>query len=322
MRRFAIIGLGEVGTIFARDLHAVGVEEIAGYDISAEACARAEAARHVVLCTSAAETTARTEVVFVAVTAGSDAAAMAQLRGGLAHGPFVVDVNSVSPATKRQAAEIVTELGGRYVEAAVMTSIGARGLRSPMLLGGRHAQDFIAAMQRFDMRLDLFGEEIGGASSVKMCRSIMIKGLEALTTECMLAARRYGVEGKVLASLADTFDHPDWPGLARCVISRALIHGRRRSEEMREVARTVEEAGFRPVMSEAIAEKQAWAAGLGRKLAPGALAADELAPLLDALLALEPRGPKAPSVAQQSQRTKSNQPILPSLASVRRKSRR
>ena len=92
-----------------------------------------------------------------------------------------------------------------------------------MLLGGRHAQDFIAAMQRFDMRLDLFGEEIGGASSVKMCRSIMIKGLEALTTECMLAARRYGVEGKVLASLADTFDHPDWPGLARCVISRALI---------------------------------------------------------------------------------------------------
>ena len=88
------------------------------------------------------------------------------------------------------------------------------------------------------------------------------------------------------------------------------------------MARTVEEAGFRPVMSEAIAEKQAWAAGLGRKLAPGALAADELAPLLDALLALEPRGPKAPSVAQQSQRTKSNQPILPSLASVRRKSRR
>ena len=298
MRRFAIIGLGEVGTIFARDLHAVGVEEIAGYDISAEACARAEAARHVVLCTSAAETAARTEVVFVAVTAGSDAAAMAQLRGGLAHGPFVVAVNSDSPATKRQAAAIVTELGGR------------------------HAQDFIAAMQRFDMRLDLFGEEIGGASSVKMCRSIMIKGLEAPTTECMLAARRYGVEGKVLASLADTFDHPDWPGLARCVISRALIHGRRRSEEMREVARTVEEAGFRPVMSEAIAEKQAWAAGLGRKLAPGALAADELAPLLDALLALEPRGPKAPSVAQQSQRTKSNQPILPSLASVRRKSRR
>ena len=88
------------------------------------------------------------------------------------------------------------------------------------------------------------------------------------------------------------------------------------------MARTVEEAGFRPVMSEAIAEKQAWAAGLGRTLALGAPAADELAPLLDAQLALEPRGPKAPSVAQQSQRTKSNQPILPSLASVRRKSRR
>ncbi|SDR57599.1 3-hydroxyisobutyrate dehydrogenase [Rhizobiales bacterium GAS113] len=291
MTSFAIIGLGEVGAIFARDLHQAGAGAITGYDISAEASLRAEATGHVRICASARDAVAGAEMVFVTVTAGSDIAAMTSLAGGLAHGPFVIDANSVSPGTKREAARIVGEMGGRYVEAAVMTSIAARGLGSPMLLGGPHARAFAVAMEPFAMRLDLFGEEIGGASSVKMCRSIMIKGLEALATECMLAARSYGVERQVLASLADTLAHPDWAGLARYVISRALIHGRRRAEEMREAARTVHEAGFTPIMSEAIADKQQWAAEQGQRLSLEELATQELGPLLDRLLALSRQAP-------------------------------
>ena len=130
-----------------------------------------------------------------------------------------------------------------------------------------------------------------------MCRSIMIKGLEALTTECMLSARHYGVEDEVLRSLADTLPHDDWPGLARYVMSRALLHGRRRAEEMREVARTVEQAGVEPLLSEAIAERQDWAAAQGRRLSPEELAAPDLSSLLDALcgperMVLKRRRPK------------------------------
>jgi hypothetical protein len=100
----------------------------------------------------------------------------------------------------------------------------------------------------------------------------------------MLAARHYGVEADVLRTMGDTLPHPDWPGLARYVISRALIHGKRRAEEMREVARTVEDAGVQPLLSQAIAERQDWAWRRGAEMGPARNAPD-LETLLDALTA-------------------------------------
>lgn len=280
MTAFAIIGFGEVGGIFARDLRAGGAAAIHAYDVLEAARGRAGAAG----CTvhdSAAGAASKADVVFVAVTAGSALAAAESLRGGLGHAPLVADVNSVSPAAKIANGQAVARAGGRYVEAAVMASVPPKGLRTPMLLGGPDAEGFVAAMTPFGMDLRIYSPEIGKASSVKMCRSVMVKGLEALTTECMLAARHYGVEADVLASLKDTLPHEDWRGLARYVISRALLHGRRRAEEMREVARTVDEAGVEPLLSRAIAERQDWAAARGREMGGAALATTDL----DALLA-------------------------------------
>jgi 3-hydroxyisobutyrate dehydrogenase len=164
-----------------------------------------------------------------------------------------------------------------------------------MLLGGPHAAAFAELGAPLGMRLRVFSERIGGASSVKMCRSVMIKGLEALTTECMLAARHYGVEREVLRTLGDTLPHEDWPGLAAYVMSRALLHGRRRAEEMREAARTVSEAGVEPLLSRAIAECQDWAWERGRRVDRDALAAPDLDALLDALAAADPRPASAAS---------------------------
>ncbi len=281
MTTFAIIGFGEVGGIFAHDLHATGAARIAAYDIDERACAHAAARGYVQVCGTAADAAALADVVFVSVTAGSALAAAESLSGGLGRAPFVVDVNSVSPATKQQAARVVSAADGRYVEAAVMTSVPPHGLRSPMLLGGPHAWAFAELAVPHNMHLRVFSERIGEASSVKMCRSVMIKGLEALTTECMLAARHYGVEQEVLKSLSDTLPHEDWPGLARYVISRALLHGRRRAEEMREAARTVQEAGVEPMLSRSIAARQDWAYQQGRRLSPDQLAAPDLGALVD-----------------------------------------
>ena len=285
MTEFAIIGFGEVGGIFARDLSAGGAGAVRAWDTAPAARERAAAAGRVVACDSAAEALAGADVVFVCVTAGSVLDATRALRFAPGAAPLVVDVNSVSPAVKSEAAGIVDAAGGRYVEAAVMASVPPKGLRTPMLLGGSHAGAFVAAMGPWSMDLSVFSPEIGRASSVKMCRSVMIKGLEALTTECMLAARHYGVEQEVLASLGDTLPHEDWRKLARYVISRALIHGKRRAEEMREVARTVDEAGVEPLLSRAIAERQDWAWQRGRDMGADALKTTELDTLLDALKA-------------------------------------
>ncbi len=293
MTSYGIIGFGEVGSIFARDLHKAGATAITAYDTDETARARAAATGYVKSCANAAEA-AQADIVFVSVTAASVPAAVRSLEGGLKHAPFVVDVNSVSPAVKQQNAEVVAKAGGRYVEAAVMTSVPPKGLQSPMLLGGPNAEAFVAQVAPLGMSLKIYSTEIGKASSVKMCRSVMIKGLEALVTECMLSARHYGVEDDVLASLSDTLPHEDWRNLARYVISRALVHGKRRAEEMREVARTVREAGVEPLLASATAERQDWAWKQGKAMGKEALGATELIVLLDSLTeAMHPKGQAA-----------------------------
>ena len=276
-----IVGYGEVGAIFARDLVAGGAEVLA-FDILAEARVRAAAAG----CGAARvhDAAAGMDVVFVCVTAGSVLDAVRSLEGMLdlnakAVGPFVVDVNSVAPSTKQAAARIVEAAGGRYVEAAVMASVPPKGLRSPILLGGPHMAAFMAAMAPWGMDLTPFSPEVGRASAVKMCRSVMVKGMEALVTECLLTARHNGVEADVLRSLGDTLPHEDWAGLARYMVSRSLIHGKRRAEEMAEVAKTVGDAGVEPWMSRAIVERQDWAWRRGATMGDA-----RNAPGLDALL--------------------------------------
>ena len=279
--KIAIIGFGEVGGIFAADLAKAGAV-VAAFDVAPDAQARAQLAG--IAADSPTEACRGAAMVFVCVTAGAVPDAMRSLDGALGHAPFVVDVNSVSPATKQEAGRTVEAAGGRYVEAAVMASVPPKRIATPILLGGAHADAFKQAAEPFGMALTVFSPDIGRASSIKMCRSVMIKGLEALTTECMLAARHYGVEADVLRTMGDTLPHPNWPDLARYVISRALIHGKRRAEEMREVARTVDDAGVEPLLSRAIAERQDWAWRRGAEMG-GARNAPDLDTLLDALTA-------------------------------------
>jgi 3-hydroxyisobutyrate dehydrogenase-like beta-hydroxyacid dehydrogenase len=91
---------------------------------------------------------------------------------------------------------------------------------------------------------------------------VMVKGMEALAIESLLAARRYGVEREVLASLAETFPGLDWERQASYFWRRVVQHGRRRAEEMREAAVTVRDAGLPPQMAAATADLQAWVATL------------------------------------------------------------
>jgi 3-hydroxyisobutyrate dehydrogenase len=285
----AIIGFGEVGSTFARDLKAKGVADIRTFDV-AFADARSRAAQNLAAAPAidgtenAAAAVSGQPIIIAAVTAGSALAAARSVAPHLAPGAFYLDVNSVSPGAKQEIATAIEGAGGRFVEAAVMTSVPPKGLASPMLLGGLHAAAFLDAVAGLGMDLTPFSEKIGAASSVKMSRSVMIKGMEALCVECLLTARQYGVEQEVLASLTDTLVS-DWRKTTRYMIGRALKHGRRRAEEVREVARTVEEAGLEPFMARAIALRQDWSADQGLTIGDEAIAHAELEDLLDRVLA-------------------------------------
>lgn len=282
----AFIGFGEVGRVFTRDLRAAGIEAISAFDIAfAERTPQLLAAHqaNVRVTQRPREAVAGADLVISAVTAGSDLDAARSCAGLMAPGTLYLDVNSVAPDTKVEAARIVEDGGGRYVEAAVMAPVEPRGLSTPILLGGTHATAFLACATTWKLDAKLFSDRIGAASSVKMCRSIMIKGLEALALECTMTAHHYGVLDAVLASLSDTFPGLDWHKKAQYLVSRSLIHGRRRAEEMREVAKTIADAGLEPVMTRSTVAKQDFGADLGAAIGGPQAAAAALGPLLVAL---------------------------------------
>jgi 3-hydroxyisobutyrate dehydrogenase-like beta-hydroxyacid dehydrogenase len=132
----------------------------------------------------------------------------------------------------------------------------------PLLLGGPDAAALLPHLQALGFAPSVASDRLGVASATKMCRSVMVKGLEAMVIESFTAARHYGVEDAVIASLRETFPGIDWERQASYFFQRVIEHGRRRSEEVREVAETVREAGLTPWSAEGTAERQAWVADL------------------------------------------------------------
>jgi hypothetical protein len=143
-----------------------------------------------------------------------------------------------------------------------MTSMPPYRIKVPLLLGGPHAGGLLPLLTELGFAARIAAHELGVASATKMCRSVMIKGLEAMVIESFTAARAYGVEDQVLASLQETFPGIDWEKQGAYFFQRAIEHGRRRSEEMREVAETVRDIGLTPWSAQGTAERQAWVAGL------------------------------------------------------------
>jgi 3-hydroxyisobutyrate dehydrogenase-like beta-hydroxyacid dehydrogenase len=261
IRKVALIGFGEAGSIVGADLAKRGLD-VATYDILLDSpgmrtamLARAEAAG-VTPCDTHADAVRGADLVVSAVTASAAADVAREAARRLRLAQIFLDINSVSPETKRGNARAVEASGADYVEAAVMAPVPPQRLKVPILLGGRRAAELAAALNALGMNMTAVAEEIGTASAIKMCRSIMIKGLEALTVECMFAARRFGAEDAVLASLDKTFPSMGWTGkLPDYLVSRVAEHGRRRAAEMREVAQTQRDVGLEPTMATATAAR-------------------------------------------------------------------
>lgn len=262
LKQVALVGFGEAGSLLGNGLAAAGVK-VGVYDIlvqkdGGQALLQGRAqSPGIHICDSLAAALEGAQVVISAVTAASAGQAAEQAGELLRPGQVFVDINSVSPETKLADQRAVEKSGADYVESAVMAPVPPYGLKVPMLLGGKRAAELAPALVAVGMSAKAVADRVGVASAIKMCRSVVIKGLEAITTESLTAARRYGAEDAVLSSLAETFPSMGWTEtLPDYLISRVAEHGRRRAEEMREVAQTLVDAGVAPRMSEASAAVQ------------------------------------------------------------------
>lgn len=264
--RIGLIGYGEVGRILAEDLRQQNIV-VSAYDVklgtAAESPLREHASRFgVTLAASVTELAVTADLIISAVTASQAMAVAADCADAIRANAWFLDFNSASPGAKIRAAESVEAAGGRYVEGAVMTSVPPHRIRVPLLLGGPHARTLEPLLKAVGFQAQVTSEKLGVASATKMCRSVMIKGLEAMVIESLTTSRAYGVEDRVLESLAETFPGIDWERQATYFFQRVIEHGRRRSEEVREVAETVREAGLTPWSSSGTAERQSWVADL------------------------------------------------------------
>jgi 3-hydroxyisobutyrate dehydrogenase-like beta-hydroxyacid dehydrogenase len=216
----------------------------------------------VTLTASHADLAAQSDFIVSAVTASQAVPVAKACATAVKQGAWYLDFNSASPGAKQRAAALIDAAGGRYVEGAVMTSVPPYRIKVPLLLGGGDAAALAPQLVELGFVAKVASDKLGVASAVKMCRSVMIKGLEAMVIESFTTARAYGVEDAVLASLKETFPGIDWEKQGAYFFQRVIEHGRRRSEEVREVAETVREAGLAPWSSQGTAERQAWVADL------------------------------------------------------------
>lgn len=249
----ALIGFGEAGEKFARAGNWRGHSR--GWDIKSER--RALMAQYgVETAEDARSALADAGIAISLVTADAALIAARDYAPLLPPGALWCDMNSVSPETKREASAAVEAAGGRYVDVAVMAPVDAE-LAVPILLAGPHAagaQELLAALGFSNVRE--VGDEVGKAAAIKLIRSVMVKGIEALSAECAAAANAAGVYDEVIASLDASERRGGWADRIAYNLGRMELHGLRRAAEMTESARTLEALGVEPVMTRSTVEVQ------------------------------------------------------------------
>ena len=248
----AVIGFGEAGSSLCigwnrREVRSFDIKQT-NTDLKAAKCAEmqhlgVEAVEDLSAAVDGAD------LIFSTVTADQAFAAASSAAPWLKPGAFFFDLNSCAPSTKQKSAAVIEAAGGRYVDIAVMATITPHYHRTPMLICGDHSTAAIAALQALDMAPKLVPGPVGRASTIKMVRSVMMKGIEALTAECFWAASKAGVVDEVAASLDASQTDKGWKQQAHYYAERMTTHGIRRAAEMREVQKTLIDLGITPDMT-------------------------------------------------------------------------
>ena len=285
--RVCFIGFGEAGQALASGLRDAGVQGLSAWDIlfpvpAGEALRAAADRIGVRRGASAGDAVKDADLIVAAVTAASSLDAAQAAKPFLRRDQYYLDINSVSPARKQLTGKLIDE-AGRYVDMAVMAPVHPARHQTPSLLSGPHAASVEPILLALDMKVSVAGPTVGAAAAIKMVRSVMVKGLEALTLECFLAARRTGVEDEIIASLSKSYPGLDWPKLVEYNLERMANHGIRRAHEMEEVADTLHELGIDPHMTAGTIRRQLEMGELGKREPLKSAVPDGRVAMLDAV---------------------------------------
>lgn len=256
-----IIGFGEAGPVFGKHLVDKGMT-VTAWDKLQENSATSKQqiektqALGITPADSMHDAVSSANLVISTVTASQALAAAQQAADGLPSDCHWLDLNSVSPATKQAIYNEVSERHVLFTEGVAMDTVPAKGAQVPILLCGPESEQISQLLNDADLNTRSVSPELGAASTTKLLRSILIKGMEALFAESMEAAGKVGMQDEVIASLQATYPGLDWQQTAGYQLSRATLHATRRASEMREAQALVQQLGISPIMTAAIAQRQ------------------------------------------------------------------
>jgi 3-hydroxyisobutyrate dehydrogenase-like beta-hydroxyacid dehydrogenase len=287
--RISFVGFGEAGQAIASGLREGGIEQITAWDIlfptpDGTTLKAAGQQMGVRLAASVDEAVADTDMVISAVTAASSLEAAQSVAPHLKGNPYFLDINSVSPGRKQATAKLL-DGKARYVDVAVIAPIHPKRHKTPLLIAGPYAEGIAPLLREMEMTLKVVSPDTGQAAAIKMIRSVMIKGIEALTLECFLAAERAGLVEEVAVSMQNNYPTLDFGQIADYNIERMASHGERRAAEMEESCVTLRELGLDPAMTEGTVKRQREMGRIGKVEAVGKTLHDGHGAMLKAISA-------------------------------------
>ena len=248
--RIAFIGLGEAAGAFITGWGADRAGDIAAFDIkttlpeTADKILNRAKAYGIAHCKTLKDAISDADVVFSTVTADQAIVAARAAAPLMKQGAYFLDMNSCAPSSKQVSAGIMDKHDLRYVDVAVMEPVYPKQLDVPLLISGDWSDEVSSTLNNLSLTFRIIDGAVGRASSIKMVRSIMVKGLEALTAECALAAYAADVVDEVFPSLRDGHPKIDVEQRATYNFERSMTHGVRRAAEMVEVAKMVDDLGL------------------------------------------------------------------------------
>jgi len=259
--KVTIIGLGEAGPVFAqvflnKGFSVTAWDTLQNNSVTADQQIKKTQLLGIAPGKSMHDAVHSADLIVSTVTASHALSAAQQAAEGLRQGCHWLDLNSVSPATKLAIHEVMIRNGALFTEGVAMDTIVSKGLAVPLLLCGPESQSLSEKLNRLGFNTRSVSPTLGAASTTKLLRSILIKGMEALFAESMEAASKVDVANEVVASLQATYPEMDWQQVAGYQLSRATLHAARRAEEMREAGQLVAQLGVEPIMATAIARRQ------------------------------------------------------------------
>lgn len=265
------LGFGEVGYYMSKGLKQNGFGRIAAFDkghaeggpFAATIASRAEEAG-VDLLPSMADLLKQSDVVISALPAKYTMDAAREALGYEIAAHLFVDVSTAKPEVKKELEQLFAKKGIDFADGAMLGPLPTYGHTVPILASGKGAASWAEMMNPWGMKIELTEGAAGTASSIKLIRSVFMKGLEALLVETFLFAKKSGAEELVLNSISETLKVP-FRDTAKRMIAADLVHAERRSFEVGESIELMKDIGVEPIMAGAIVRRLQKSASLGTR---------------------------------------------------------